>query len=39
MSSVKSSSDVIDFSRKSKPITDRVSLTEIIKISTHLSDL
>ncbi|CAD8082489.1 unnamed protein product [Paramecium sonneborni] len=39
MSSFKSSSDVIDFSRKSKPITDRVSLTEIIKISNHLSDL
>ncbi|CAD8088478.1 unnamed protein product [Paramecium primaurelia] len=39
MSSFKSSSDIIDFSRKSKPITDRVSLTEIIKISNHLSDL
>ncbi|CAK83565.1 unnamed protein product (macronuclear) [Paramecium tetraurelia] len=37
--SFQSSFDVINFSRKNKPITDRVSLTEIIKISNHLSDL
>lgn len=29
----------MDFCRKNKPITERVTLSDIIKISNHLSDL
>lgn len=32
----KKHSEVIDYTRKTKPLNERVSLTEIIRISSHL---
>lgn len=37
--SSKSSSDIKDFTKRTKPINERVTLTDIIRISNHLQDL